>query len=82
MLAVLTSLALSALFNIRYALEDPFIEGSLDTIRVRADLTETANLLYMGAAGGPLYDPKAHAPFGTSGVLSVSVTGGWHRAEP
>lgn len=73
MLAVLTSVALSALFNIRYALEDPFVEGSLDTIRVRADFAENARLLQMSAKGGPLYDMERPGCKTDSGVLSVMV---------
>ncbi len=107
MLSVLTSVALSALFNIRYALEarntwrrsallqcaghlrltlnapwaarfrvlqDPFVEGSLDTIRVRGDMAETMRILRLTAKGGPLFDDAAAGSRPTSGILSVVVS--------
>ena len=37
-LAVATAVALSALLNARYVLEDPFVPGPMDTIRVEKEL--------------------------------------------
>lgn len=49
------------------------MEGSLDTIRVRADFAENARLLQLEAKGGPLYDMERAGVKTESGVLSVVV---------
>jgi hypothetical protein len=43
--------ALSALFNIRHALEDPFEPTSPDAVNVRRDMGETQMLLWLSASG-------------------------------
>ena len=53
--------------------QDPFVEGSLDTVRVRADFAENARLLQLEAKGGPLYDTERAGMKTDSGVLSVVV---------
>jgi hypothetical protein len=67
-LAVATSVALSALLNARIALEDPFVPGLLDTIRVGKELgLVQQNLAAFAAMAGdsqPLAPPNgdsAHA---------------------
>jgi hypothetical protein len=50
-LAVAISVALSALFNVRYALEDPFVSGNPDSLDVRRDMSETVRLLWLTADG-------------------------------
>ena len=75
MLSVFTSIALSSLFNIRYALEDPFCEGSLDTVRVRKDFAEMQRMLRLRATGGPLFDDGFEQPERQStGVLQVELS--------
>ncbi len=74
-LSVLTSIALSGLYNIRYALEDPFCEGSLDTIRVRKDIAEIQRLLQLRARGGPLFDDAFERPNRpTTGIMQVQMS--------
>lgn len=61
-------------------MQDPFVEGSLDTVRVRHDLGEVMRMLQAGATGakgGPLYAEVAAAAGDArakSGVLSVVVS--------
>jgi hypothetical protein len=51
-LAVATAVSLSALLNARYVLEDPFVSGPLDTVRVGKELRLVQhNLWAMTAAG-------------------------------
>jgi len=100
MLSVLTSIALSGLYNIRYALEvrspvlpcvllavcalfshkaflssqDPFSEGSLDTVRVRKDIAEIQRLLQQRARGGPLFDDAFEGARPATGILHVELS--------
>ncbi len=74
MLAVFTTFALSALFNIRYALEDPFSGDGLDSINVRRDMGENAHLLRQTASGGPLFDDATGSKMPPSVLASIHVT--------
>jgi hypothetical protein len=53
--------------------QDPFVEGSLDTIRVRSDMAENGRLLKMTAKGGPLFDDDAAGSRPESGIMSIVV---------
>ena len=61
-LAVSTAVALSALLNARYVLEDPFVPGPMDTIRVEKELELVRhNLRVMAQARGQTGDLKSPA---------------------
>lgn len=59
-LALVTTVALSALFNIRWAIEDPFV-GPLDVLDVRKDMGETIHSLQITCRGGVLFDNDGDA---------------------
>jgi hypothetical protein len=75
MLAEFTTLALSALFNIRYALEDPFTSDcGIDSINVLRDMQETERTLQCTAAGGPLFDDGVARDTPHSILSGIKVT--------
>ena len=57
------------------AAQDPFCEGSLDTVRVRKDFAEIQRQLQLRARGGPLFDDgfdKPNRPL--TSVLQVELS--------
>ena len=74
-LAGVTALALSALFNARYSLEDPFLPDALDGIHVAREFDEIARSAATTAAGGPLFSDRrrARAPRQAASCLSSVV---------
>lgn len=75
MLAEFTTLALSALFNIRYAMEDPFTSDSgPDSINLARDMQETERMLHATAHGAPLYDDSTPRDMRHSELATLTVT--------
>lgn len=81
-LAAVTSLAVCALLNARYAMEDPFDDRhSPDAVHAGKDFAELHRMLGATAEGAPLFDDAVRGRgFARETALLRCCAGGMHRA--